>query len=114
MVEIPSNSGRGSPESSPISRRPDEELVDALSGLATTVHLGGGLDELQVVKVRRLLAEARVRWAASELVPKEVASVLVEWFPAMYGSTGSYPELAAEHIMQIAMNLVDDVLAALK
>lgn len=92
----------------------DEDLIEAIGSFATTLRMGDGLDSVQYQKVRDELSRRSTAWRVNgNTLPCATASVLVELYPAMYGSAALYDNETERQIMDVAGELVDEIQHAL-
>jgi hypothetical protein len=91
----------------------EDRLAQAAVELATAVREGRGIDPQQEAEFQAALLQFGAATRDLATVPKSLASVLVELFPALVGSVGIYDAVTAREIEDLAHRLEDGILAAL-
>ena len=93
--------------------RSSDEIVEVVTSFLTALRMGQGIDEPRLKELRAILQELAGEWSASDAVPKEVAGVLAELYPAMDASSHLYNDAQqAERIRDLAVDLSADVSTA--
>jgi len=87
----------------------EDEVVQVVTDLLTDLHMGQGLNEPLVQRLRELLPGFAETWPHRETVPREAAGMLAELHGQLVAQSYAYPELQAETIRELAMDLHEQV-----
>jgi len=91
-----------------------EELLQAIVDFATPLRMGEGIDEITLGRLRRELANGAAAWReGGGRVPSTTAAALVELYPAMYGASALYEDGYDKRVLDLAEDLLVEVLSAL-
>ncbi|HEY9472738.1 MAG TPA: hypothetical protein VIS06_02685 [Mycobacteriales bacterium] len=90
-----------------------EKLADAVEGFTVPVRMGDGIDDHALGKLREVIVAVASTYRAENVIPKRVAAIFVELYPAIEGSVALYDDDAAERVLSEANELLDLILSSL-
>lgn len=82
-------------------KTPTEHLFDAWAAFDGSLWEGNGLDQDALESVKAALAAIKDEWSEQEQVPKAVAALLVDMFPATEANAAAYKERGRSDASQI-------------
>ncbi|NYI79310.1 hypothetical protein [Nocardioides panzhihuensis] len=82
-------------------KTPTDQLFEAWAAFDTSLWEGNGLNPDALESVKAALAALKDEWSAQERVPKSVAALLIEMFPATEANAAAYRERGSSQASQI-------------
>lgn len=91
----------------PASEALIEELAAAAEGVVVSLRLNEGLPEQKRERLSSALSQAARQWSETPYVPKRLAAILVELYPAVEASSHLYAGGEAVAIQQAAAEVYE-------
>ena len=91
-----------------------EELAAAAEGLLVSLRLNEGIPDEKLNRLVSALSQAGEQWRGSQDVPKRLAAILLEIYPAVEAASHLYEDEEAESIQQAAAEIFEEAIRCLQ
>lgn len=90
-----------------MSEQLTEELLSKTETFLVKLRLGDGLDPKAYIEVCNTLKACVIEWRSSDFIPKKIANILVDLYPAIEACSYLYADPEAENVRKASDEIAD-------
>lgn len=91
-----------------------QSFVAAVEDFTVPLRLGDGIDDAALNELKATIAAVTSTYRSVDAVPKRLAAIFVELYPAVEGTSALYEHDVAQRILAEANELLDLIMSSLR